>query len=349
MLRMTLETKVRLSGDKPAAASPVGLADRTELAFVAMERTRMPMCITDPRQPDNPIVLSNHAFLELTGYTAEEVIGRNCRFLQGPETDPAAVDELRRGIAEERETVVELINYSKDGTPFWNQLMVSPVHDEDGNLLYFFSSQLDISRRREAQDLEQSEHLLLREVDHRAKNALALVQGIVRLSRSDDPQVYARSVQGRVDALARAHAILAEVRWRDVPLERLIHAEVEPYGTRRVRVDGPAIDLPAAHVQPLALLLHEMLDNAAHHGALSTPQGTVTIRWEGSNDADLAISWVEEGGPPPAGERQPGFGVTMIDAIVRRQLRGRATFDWAPAGLSSQVVFRVEPQSAKPR
>jgi PAS domain-containing protein len=83
MLRMTLETKVRLCGDKPAAASPVGLADRTELAFVAMERTRMPMCITDPRQPDNPIVLSNHAFLELTGYTAEEVIGRNCRFCRG--------------------------------------------------------------------------------------------------------------------------------------------------------------------------------------------------------------------------------------------------------------------------
>ena len=346
---MTAETRVRLIGDEPAAASSQGLTDRRELAFIAMERTRMPMCVTDPRQPDNPIVLANKAFLELSGYSADEVVGRNCRFMQGPDTDPAVIAELRRGMAEEREVVLELINYSKDGTPFWNQLMVSPIHDDEGNLLYFFGSQLDISRRREAQELEDAEHRLLREVDHRAKNALALVQGIVRLSRSDDAKVYARSVQGRVDALARAHAILAELRWRDVPLERLIHAEVEPFGARRVSVSGPAIDLPAAHVQPLALLLHEMLANAAHHGSLSSPEGTVAISWQGSSDAELAIDWLEEGGPPPAADRQPGFGVTMIDAIVRRQLRGRATFDWHPEGLNGNVVFRVEPQSAKTR
>ena len=109
--------------------------------------------ITDPKVPDNPIVYVNPAFEEISGYTAEEVRGRNCRFLQGEHRDQPALDELREAITEERECRVVLKNYRKDGTPFWNELYVSPVHDEEGRLTNFVSVQNDVTQRRMIEDV----------------------------------------------------------------------------------------------------------------------------------------------------------------------------------------------------
>ncbi|MER2268552.1 PAS domain S-box protein [Methylobacterium oxalidis] len=118
--------------------------------FVAAVRaTRMPMIITDPRQPDNPIAFVNDAFCKLTGYAREEILGHNCRFLQGPETDPADVAKLREAIAAPRPIELDIRNHKKDGTPFWNRLLVAPVHDASGQLAYFFSSQFDVTIERE--------------------------------------------------------------------------------------------------------------------------------------------------------------------------------------------------------
>jgi PAS domain S-box-containing protein len=321
---------------EPAAFSRQGLLDREKLALIAVERTRMPMLVTDPGQPDNPIILANQAFLDLSGYSSEEVVGRNCRFLQGPSTDPRQLAKMREAIAEEREITVELRNYRKDGSAFWNELLISPVHDDDGRLLYFFASQKDISKRRQAQELEAEELRLLREVDHRAKNALALVQGIVRLSQSDNAQAYAIAVQARVEALARSHALLSSARWRSVPVAHLIEAEVHPYGSTRVSIDGPDLELDAEQVQPLALVLHEMLSNALQHGALSASQGSVTIRWERAGK-NIVLHWQERGGPPPPEERVPRFGSRLIGSTVERQLVGRALFDWKQTGLESRI------------
>ena len=139
------------SGQKTSAAGP-------ELLFTAAEKTRMPQIITDPNQPDNPIVFANRAFQDLCGYSAEELVGHNCRFLQGPGTDPADVARLRDAIAARRDVVVEIINYHRDGTPFRNELYVSPVFDRDGRLRYFFGSQLDVTRfRTEEGKLAESE------------------------------------------------------------------------------------------------------------------------------------------------------------------------------------------------
>ena len=111
----------------------------------AVHATRMPMIITDPRQHDNPIIFVTDAFSALTGYGREEIIGRNCRFLQGPETDPRDVDRIRTAIAERRQVEVAIYNYRKDGTPFWNQLLLAPVRDAKGEVAYFFASQYDVS------------------------------------------------------------------------------------------------------------------------------------------------------------------------------------------------------------
>lgn len=120
-------------GDPPAASAQVDAVDRRELAIVAVERTRMPMVVTDPRRLDNPIVLANQAFLDLTGYSADEVLGRNSRFMQGPETDPAAVKTIRDGLASNADVIsTEFLNYRKDGSTFWNELSISPVRDDKG-------------------------------------------------------------------------------------------------------------------------------------------------------------------------------------------------------------------------
>lgn len=115
----------------------------------AMRATRMPMLITDPRQPDNPIVFVNDAFARLTGYSREETLGRNCRFLQGPGTNLDDVAKIRQAIADREPIEIDLLNYKKDGSLFWNRLLVSPVFN-DGELSYYFASQLDVTRERTA-------------------------------------------------------------------------------------------------------------------------------------------------------------------------------------------------------
>jgi len=125
-----------------------GLDDRGNIFFAAVEMTRMPMVVTDPNQDDNPIVFVNGAFLDLTGYTQEDVLGRNCRFLQGPDSDRATVAEVRQALQEQRAVSVDLLNYKADGEPFWNALFIGPIFDQEGQLLYFFASQMDITERR---------------------------------------------------------------------------------------------------------------------------------------------------------------------------------------------------------
>ncbi|CAO4164525.1 hybrid sensor histidine kinase/response regulator [Methylorubrum populi] len=155
----------------------------SDIFFAAVSMTRMPMVVVDPHQDDCPIVFVNQAFLEMTGYLRDEVIGRNCRFLQGPETDPAARKAVREAITERRDIAIEILNYRKDGTSFWNALFVSPVYNAAGDLVYLFGSQLDITRRRLAEDsLHQSQKMealgqLTGGIAHDFNNLLQVILG----------------------------------------------------------------------------------------------------------------------------------------------------------------------------
>ncbi|MCJ2022181.1 PAS domain S-box protein [Methylobacterium sp. E-065] len=122
-----------------------GGVDVTDPFAAAVRATRMPMLITDPRQHDNPIIFVNEAFCQLTGFDRTEIIGRNCRFLQGPGTDAADVDRIRAAVAALETIEIAIYNYRKDGTPFWNQLLLAPVKDAKGEVAYFFASQYDVS------------------------------------------------------------------------------------------------------------------------------------------------------------------------------------------------------------
>lgn len=153
----------------------------TDIFFAAVQMSRMPMCLSDPHQPDNPIVFCNQAFETLTGYGKDEVIGRNCRFLQGEDTDPATVAEIRRSLQANEDTHLEMVNYRKDGSRFWNALFISPVIDTNGTLVYHFASQLDVTRRREAEAvMQQSQRMetlgsLAASLAHEFNNLMTIV------------------------------------------------------------------------------------------------------------------------------------------------------------------------------
>ncbi|WP_276314819.1 PAS domain-containing protein [Rhizobium changzhiense] len=325
-----------IHGDRPAAASAQGMADRKELASFAFERTRMPIVVTDARQPDLPIVLANESFLNLTGYSADEVVGRNCRFLQGEATSRTTVTEIRAAIAQHRDATIEILNYKKDGTPFWNQLHMSALRDDDGMVAYYFASQIDVTEHRRIQTLEEAEHRLLLEVDHRTKNVLAIVDSVVRLSKTDSVEAYSASVQQRVQALARTHMLLAENGWKQVALDNIVLTQIGVFGLDSVTAAGPAVMIPAPSVQPIGLALHELAANAAVHGALSHGGGWLDIAWQ-QEGSGLILDWTERGLSRTPTQQGRGFGTVLISAVIERQLGGTITRDWRDDGLSLRI------------
>ena len=191
---------------------------RHDIFFAAVETTRMPMIVTDPNQPDNPIVFCNKAFQKMTGYTPADIVGHNCRFLQGPETDQSVIDQVRDAIARQEEVAVEVLNYRKNGSTFWNALFVSPVFDASGKLIYFFGSQLDISRRKEAEEaLHQAQKMeavgkLTGGIAHDFNNLLQVVLGYVDLldGRIDQGDRSSRRAIEAIGAAANRGATLTQ-------------------------------------------------------------------------------------------------------------------------------------------
>jgi PAS domain S-box-containing protein len=205
--------------------------------------------------------------------------------------------------------------------------------DATDNVVRISGVTVDITNRKEA---EERQVLWAREVDHRARNALALVQSIVRLTRSDNIKSYITAVDGRIGALARAHTLLAQSRWQGADLARLVNEELAPFrtdGPERTTIAGPDVSLEPRTAQTLALALHELATNAAKYGALSVRAGRVAVDWD-LQPHGLLLRWTESGGPQPQPPVAPGFGIRLISASIERQLAGEAVFDWCPEGLN---------------
>lgn len=233
-----------------------GLDERSSVFFAAIEMTRMPMVITDPRQADNPIVFANRAFLDLTGYEEPDVLGCNCRFLQGPRTDPETLEEVRTAVAEQRAVAVDLLNYKADGTPFWNALFIGPVFDPQGKLLYFFASQMDISRRRTSeQAFRQAQKMeaigqLTAGLAHDFNNLLQVVTGNLELveQRLEGDDVALRSVRHAQRAAERGGQLTQQLlafarKQRLDPRHVSLNALVMDFSEMLVRTLGEQVDL----------------------------------------------------------------------------------------------------------
>ncbi|WP_435168953.1 PAS domain-containing protein [Falsirhodobacter sp. 1013] len=255
----------------------------------AVRATRMPMIVTDPAQPDNPIVFANAAFQQLTGYSREELMGQNCRLLQGPETNRDAVARVRAAVTAGEDVSVDVLNYRKDGSTFWNALYISPVRDEDGTIRYFFASQLDITNRidahsriarqkdqveqevrRRTADLEaalEAKTLLLHEVDHRVKNNMTMIGSILRLQlRELNPEGAGqlRATMQRIDALGTVHRRLYQsddvTRFDIGAFAATLASDLAQMAPGvRILTDLRRAEIPVGHASALGLVVNELL------------------------------------------------------------------------------------------
>ena len=190
-------------------------------------------------------------------------------------------------------------------------------------------------RTLELNELTERQSVLAREVDHRAKNALAIVQSIIRLTKANTVGSYIEIIEGRLAALSRAHALLSNSRWEGAKIRQLIEDELAPYRTEhptRIVIEGPDFLLEPGAAQSLALAVHELATNAAKYGSLSHERGGVQVSLTLDDEA-LSIVWVERGGPPVGPPSDEGFGVKLIEASIGGQLNGQAGFEWHPQGL----------------
>ena len=319
------------------------------MLHAAVSATRMAMAITDPNKPDNPIVLVNDAFLKMTGYPADEVIGRNCRFLQGPDTDPASVEAIREGLRQRREVAVELINYRRDGSMFLNQLLIRPVFDDEGKLVHYFASQVDISVQRQAEALtratEERLRLVADELSHRVKNTLSTVQAIVRQTLRTAPSLAEAgdTIGARLIALGQAHEALTRQNWEHSELGTVIRGAIQPHSDvqGRFRIEGPEIYLEARSSLAVAMAVHELCTNAVKYGALSVAAGTVEVGWKverRDGGRYLVLEWREQDGPLVATPSHKGFGSILIKEALAADLGGNVDVIYEPAGL----VCRIE-------
>jgi PAS domain S-box-containing protein len=221
--------------------------------------------------------------------------------------------------------------------------------DATDNIIRISGVTVDITDRKDA---EERQALLAREVDLRARYALALVQSIVRLTRSDTIKASIAAVDGRIGALSRAHTLLAQSRWQGADLARLVEEELAPYRAgddAKITATGPDVSLEPRTAQTLALALHELSTNAAKYGALSVMPGRVGVTWELQPDS-LVLRWSESGGPVTAPPASPGFGIRVISASIERQLEGETAFHWRPEGLHCSLRVprgdKIEPLGA---
>ncbi len=213
-------------------------------------------------------------------------------------------------------------------------------YDAQGRPVRMNGVTVDITDRKRA---EERQVLLAREVDHRAKNTLAVVLSVLRLTRAPTIEAFITAVEGRVHALAATHNLLSSTRWEGADLRKIVEEEMAPYhATHRQRVltGGPAVVLLPATAQAVALALHELATNAAKYGALSTETGTLQVVWKTGNDA-LVLDWVETAGPPTAEPARLGFGLTIVRSSIEAQFRGGVSYDWRPEGLRCTLSIPI--------
>ncbi|MEA2903646.1 MAG: hypothetical protein QOI12_1033 [Alphaproteobacteria bacterium] len=252
----------------------------------------------------------------------------------------------KEGLGDKQTFQTEIRILRPDGQMRWCICAAAISVSPQGRVIHASGVTIDITDMRQA---EERRTLLVREVDHRARNALAVVQSIVRLTKAKTIESYIAAVDGRIRALSTAHVLLSESRWEGADLSRLVEEEFAPYRStesERIVAAGPAVFLQPSTAQILALVLHELATNAAKYGALSMTSGSVRLTWRLAPNG-LMLQWEEVGGPAVPAPVSKGYGTKVIGASVEQQLRGTAKFDWRPDGLRFTMCIPLVEQAAR--
>jgi len=318
------------------------LADAHRRLNAILDNATVAIFLMDEKQQ---CVYMNAAAEKLTGYTLDETVGRPLHDVvhhTHPDGRPYPLEEcpIDRAFPERARMQGEETFVHKDGRFYPVFYTASPILDESARTVGTIIEVQDIAGRKAA---EAQRQLLVREVDHRARNMLAVVQSMIRLTRSGDIDQFKKSLGGRVDAMARAQSSLASANWQGASLRELVANELRPFTELdRVHMQCEDLVLPAGHVQPICMILHELATNAVKHGALLSPSGRIEVNWQEARGHLNLLCWREVGGPPvtaPMG-KMSGFGSTLLHRLAE-QLEGRMEFHWHAEGLEAVLRFGV--------
>ena len=299
------------------------------------------VCLMDP---SGHVVGWNDYAAECFGWRGDEAMGRRLSDLIIPESLRQAHEVgLARYLATGEGPVlnrrIEVPALHRDGNEFAVELSVTATEQFGDRLFIGFIR--DISDRRAAAERQQR---LLQESDHRVKNMLTVVAAIAHQTAraSTDVSAFTKVFNGRLEALARSHALLANKAWDEVALtslaEQVLSADV---AAGRARFGGPEILLPPAKVLGLSMILHELYTNAVKYGALCTEVGSIDLHWERKGE-EVELEWVENGPPCARETTSSGFGQRMIAMAVEADLNGTIARDWRPDGLTVTIRFPID-------
>jgi PAS domain S-box-containing protein len=227
-----------------------------------------------------------------------------------------------------------------DGRDVWLEEVARAEFDAAGRFVRIKGLTLDVTERKRS---EEHQRLLIAELDHRVKNLLARVAVVVMYTRQDGGSLddYIQALDRRIRSMADAHSLLSQSRWHGVDLAELVRHQLAPYATdANTTIGGPAVTLSVAGTQALAMVLHELVTNAAKYGALSTPHGRVEVGWtrgSGEDAASLSIAWREIGGPAITGSPESGYGISLVRELVPHELGGSVDLAFAPGGVSCRI------------
>ncbi len=290
----------------------------------------------------------NPAARAIFGYEPGELLGQSVNMLMPPPYSREHDQHMRAYRHTGQGKIVgigrETLGRRKDGTVFPIDLSVSEVPLSDRRL--FTGIVRDISGRKQ---IEEHRALLVAELSHRVKNTLATVISIARQTfpREEPFTSAVETFDGRIRALAHTHSRLAERSWTDVSLAEVIDGEVSPHrngSADNIRASGPDVMLKPKTAISLGMAFHELITNAAKHGALSKLGGSVEIAWDWVRPADsqLRIRWSERGGPEVGPPARSGFGRLLLERGLAHELRGKVQLEFAREGLKCVIVFPLD-------
>ncbi len=333
------------------------LVDVTEQRRAEEDAARLAAIVTSSNDAivsktlDGIVTSWNAAAEQMFGFTEADIVGGSIlRIIPADRRDEERdiLARLRRG---ERIEHYETVRLHKDGSPIDVSLSISPVRDRAGHLVGASKVARDITQRRQA---EETQRLLLHELNHRVRNTLATVQSIASqtLRQTVDPAGFVTSFTGRVEALANAHGLLTQTSWQGAELGTLIRNQlIADDIADRIGCEGPKVMLPASVALHLGLVLHELGTNARKHGALSTPRGRVALCWEidARPGPVLQFTWIEAGGPPiePGAPPRRGFGTELIEHSIRAIAGGDARMQVEDGGIAWHFALPL-PAAALP-
>jgi PAS domain S-box-containing protein len=285
----------------------------------------------------------NNGAERLFGYTSDEIVGKPVTFLIPSDRHTEERTILERISRGERIENYETVRRRKDGSLVDVSLTISPVRNAEGKIVGASKIARDITRQKRT---ERREKILMADLDHWVRNALARVSVLAMSSCRDSSSVdeFARSLDGRIHSMAVAHTLLSQRAGHGAGLGVLVHNQLAPYAAdANITIRGTELMLTPVAIQAMGMVLHELVTNAAKYGALSVPTGQVSVSWDrtqnGSAAANLIFVWREFGGPPTAAEVKSGYGTRLIRELVPYELGGAVDLALAPEGVTCRIEF----------